>query len=193
MSRGTSCFPLPCFSRTGGNFPLFTFPPLFPRPSAKGKFANNDCLGIRSYEADGKRGPFVFETYSDVTDQVERLSVALRKKFGLGPKAAVGIFSQNRPEWVKTLIATWYNGDFCVPLYDTLGATAVAYILNDSDVTTVFCSKNKLELVSPSGGERQKRGPRMCCCPRCIGLDRLGQPAEAHPAGAAPCLPCPAL
>jgi len=114
---------------------------------AKGKFANNDCLGIRSYEADGKRGPFVFETYSDVTDQVERLSVALRKKFGLGPKAAVGIFSQNRPEWVKTLIATWYNGDFCVPLYDTLGATAVAYILNDSDVTTVFCSKNKLELL----------------------------------------------
>lgn len=123
--------------------------------SAKRNFGENECLGIRSYEADGSRGQYQFENYAQVGDQVERLSVALRKKFGLKEKQAVGIFSMNRPEWIKTLVATWYNGDFCVPLYDTLGPTAVAYILNDSDVTTVFCSKSKLELVSRQQVEMQ--------------------------------------
>ena len=35
----------------------------------------------------------------------------------------------------------------CVPLYDTLGASSVEFILNDAEVTTVFVAENKLERV----------------------------------------------
>ena len=59
----------------------------------------------------------------------------------------VGIFSINRPEWTKTLFGIWSQGMVCVPLYDTLGATAAEYILNHSENPVVFVSKAKISVL----------------------------------------------
>ena len=52
----------------------------------------------------------------------------------------VGIFSINREEWVVTQWALWRQGLVCVPLYDTLGATAISFIVGHTELSVVFAS-----------------------------------------------------
>lgn len=104
-------------------------------------------LGIRSFLSDGSRGAYEFETYREVATQVNKLASALRN-LKLEPNASVGIFSINRPEWIKTLLGLLQAGCICVPFYDTLGATAVSFILNDAEVSIVFTTNDKIEKVA---------------------------------------------
>lgn len=43
-----------------------------------------------------------------------------------------GIYSQNCPEWIMTEQAAYCYSMVIVPLYDTLGANACAFIVNQS-------------------------------------------------------------
>lgn len=38
------------------------------------KYPNNDCLGVRPKDKDGKAGDYVFETYKEVAEQVTHLA-----------------------------------------------------------------------------------------------------------------------
>lgn len=54
-----------------------------------------------------------------------------------GPQTLVGIYSQNRPEWIL-----FEQGCYCyslalVPLYDTLGPDACSFIINKAELTIV--------------------------------------------------------
>jgi long-chain acyl-CoA synthetase len=51
----------------------------------------------------------------------------------------------NRPEWVITELACGSYSYISVPLYDTLGASAVKYIINHAEITALFCSQDKLQ------------------------------------------------
>lgn len=58
---------------------------------------------------------------------------------GLGPKAFVGIYSVNCPEWVLTEQAAYTYSMVLVPLYDTLGPDATAFIIKEAEISVVVC------------------------------------------------------
>lgn len=53
----------------------------------------------------------------------------------------VGIHSRNRYEWASTQLAGMTFGVTTVGFYDSLGAEAIAFIVNQTEMATVFCSK----------------------------------------------------
>lgn len=109
---------------------------------AESKFANNPMLGTRKYEGKS-RGDYVWETYS----QVKEKAVAVGKGLsGLDQKhgEAVGIFAENRSEWVISQLGIFSRGMRVVSLYATLGDKAVEFITNHAEIKTVFVSKSNL-------------------------------------------------
>ncbi len=82
------------------------------------------------------------DTWKDITHQelarrVKHAALGL-KELGIRPGERVAILSQNRPEWAMADFATLTAGCADVPVYPTLPAAQVAYILNDSDARAVF-------------------------------------------------------
>jgi long-subunit acyl-CoA synthetase (AMP-forming) len=59
----------------------------------------------------------------------------------------------NRPEWVVTELACGSYSYISVPLYDTLGADAVKYIINHAEITALFCTPDKLQNLLPQLSE----------------------------------------
>jgi long-chain acyl-CoA synthetase len=84
-------------------------------------------------------------THAEVEKRVRAVSVGLRE---LGVRAGdrVAILSENRPEWAIADYACLCARATDVPIYPTLPAKQVEYILNDSGAVAVFCS-NALQLA----------------------------------------------
>ena len=70
---------------------------------------------------------------------VEELSMALTT-LGVGPGDRVAILSENRPEWAYADLATLCAAAADVPVYPTLTAEQLAYILKDSGAKVIFVS-----------------------------------------------------
>jgi long-chain acyl-CoA synthetase len=70
---------------------------------------------------------------------VEELSLGLRA-LGLEPGDRVAILAENRPEWAFADLATLAAAAVDVPIYATLTAPQVLYMLNDSQAGIVFVS-----------------------------------------------------
>ena len=73
-------------------------------------------------------------TYAELSETVDALAAGLAER-GVRPGSMVGIYSYNRPEWVATDLAVAKLGAILIPVYHTLGADAIRYILNDAGVT----------------------------------------------------------
>ncbi|CAI5473549.1 unnamed protein product, partial [Closterium sp. Yama58-4] len=112
------------------------------------KFGDNKFLGKRSI-VDGKAGPFVWDTYSQVHAKVLKLGSAYRAA-GLDANSKVGIYGINSPEWFMAMEACNCQSMQCVPLYDTLGAEAVTFILNHAEVALVVVQAAKLRALLKS-------------------------------------------
>ncbi|CAI5991270.1 unnamed protein product, partial [Closterium sp. NIES-65] len=112
------------------------------------RFGDNKFLGKRSI-VDGKAGPFVWDTYSQVHDKVLHLGSAYRAA-GLEANAKVGIYGINSPEWFMAMEACNCQSMQCVPLYDTLGAEAVSFILNHAEVALVVVQAAKIPALLKS-------------------------------------------
>uniref|UniRef100_A0AAY4B1V2 Arachidonate--CoA ligase n=1 Tax=Denticeps clupeoides TaxID=299321 RepID=A0AAY4B1V2_9TELE len=84
------------------------------------------CLGFRK-----PREPYQWISYTEVEEQAQVLGSGLRAK-GCQPNSQqfVGIFAQNRPEWVIAELACYTFSMAVVPLYETLGEEAMVHILN---------------------------------------------------------------
>ncbi|XP_072827979.1 long-chain-fatty-acid--CoA ligase 5 isoform X2 [Vicugna pacos] len=96
---------------------------------------NGPCLGYRK-----PNQPYRWLSYKQVSDRAEYLgSCLLHKGYKPSPDHFIGIFAQNRPEWVISEFACYTYSMVAVPLYDTLGAEAVIYIVNKADIATVIC------------------------------------------------------
>lgn len=109
------------------------------------RFGNAPFLGTRKDD----RSPFVFQTYSQVGERVaDFASGLLQLGVRTGQKTFVGVYSQNRPEWVITEHAVTRQNMVLVPLYDTLGPDAVDFICNQAGVCAVVCDANKLPLLA---------------------------------------------
>ena len=71
------------------------------------------------------------------------VALNLAPRDGDGGLALCGVFGKNRWEWSVAQHAMWSQSVCSVPLYDTLGASAVAFIVAQTGMRTVFCSKTE--------------------------------------------------
>ncbi|KAG8579007.1 hypothetical protein GDO81_010684 [Engystomops pustulosus] len=98
---------------------------------------NGPCLGSRK-----PNQPYEWLTYKEVSDRAECLGSGLLHQ---GCKASsdqfIGVFAQNRPEWIISELACYTYSMVVIPLYDTLGHGAIRYIINTADISTVICDK----------------------------------------------------
>uniref|UniRef100_A0A8C8E0W7 Long-chain-fatty-acid--CoA ligase n=1 Tax=Oryzias sinensis TaxID=183150 RepID=A0A8C8E0W7_9TELE len=87
---------------------------------------NGQCLGYR------KPGqPYEWISYTEVAQQAQWIGSGLLAKGCLPtPEQYIGIFGQNKPEWVISELACYTYSMAVVPLYDTLGTEAMVHIIN---------------------------------------------------------------
>uniref|UniRef100_A0A2K6R4S8 Long-chain-fatty-acid--CoA ligase n=1 Tax=Rhinopithecus roxellana TaxID=61622 RepID=A0A2K6R4S8_RHIRO len=98
---------------------------------------NGPCLGSRKPDQ-----PYEWLSYKQVAEMAECLGSALiQKGFTATPDQFIGIFAQNRPEWVIIEQGCFAYSMVIVPLYDTLGNEAVTYIVNKAELSLVFADK----------------------------------------------------
>lgn len=79
---------------------------------------------------------------AEFRDKVRWLSTALRN-LGVKPGDRVAILAENRPEWTMTDFAILCAAGVSVPVYPTLLAWQIEYILNDSGAVAVICSNEE--------------------------------------------------
>jgi long-chain acyl-CoA synthetase len=84
-------------------------------------------------------GTFTPISHSEVLDRVRRVARGLRLS-GVGRGDRVGILSENRPAWAIADYACLTAGLTDVPLYPTLPADQIAYVLRDAGAVAVFVS-----------------------------------------------------
>jgi len=116
---------------------------------AADKYPNNRMLGWRPLK-DGVPGPYLWKSYKEVYDEVLQVGSALQQ-LGVQPGSRVGIYGSNCPQWIVAMQACNGYSLICVPLYDTLGAGAVDYIIDHAEIDVVFIQDKKIkEILSPN-------------------------------------------
>lgn len=106
------------------------------------KYPKNQMLGRRQLK-DGKAGAYSWLTYQQVYDATLTIGSAIRRR-GVNPGDKCGIYGVNCPEWIMAMEACNSQSITYVPLYDTLGANAVEFIINHAEVSIAFVHESKL-------------------------------------------------
>ncbi|KAL0428747.1 UNVERIFIED_CONTAM: Long chain acyl-CoA synthetase 4 [Sesamum radiatum] len=109
------------------------------------KYSNNRMLGEREM-VEGKAGGYVWLTYKEVHDLVLQVGASIRS-CGVMQGSRCGIYGANCSRWVISMQACNAHGLYCVPLYDTLGAGAVEYIICHAEVSIAFVEETKISEV----------------------------------------------
>ena len=78
-------------------------------------------------------------SHAEIETRVERLAAALAT-LGVERGDRVALLSENRPEWAITDYAVLGLGAADVPVYPTLPANQIAYILNDCSASVILVS-----------------------------------------------------
>src|SRR5690554_5104672 len=63
------------------------------------------------------------------------------KSLNLPEKSRVGLISKNCAHWIMSDWAIWMAGHISVPLYPTLNADTVSYIVGHADIQAMFVGK----------------------------------------------------
>ncbi|KAL0927379.1 hypothetical protein M5K25_001543 [Dendrobium thyrsiflorum] len=105
----------------------------------------NKMIGWREFNQ-GKAGPYVWATYKEVYEEVIHIGSALRQ-LDVSPGTRIGIYGANCPQWAMAMEACNGYGLICVPLYDTLGAGAIDYIIDHAEIDVVFVQDKKVKQV----------------------------------------------
>ncbi|WP_449286844.1 AMP-binding protein [Marinobacter sp. PE14] len=85
-------------------------------------------------------GKTVEYTWGRAVDEARRMASYL-KSLNLPEKSRIGLISKNCAHWIMTDWAIWMAGHISVPLYPTLNADTVTYILNHAECEVVFVGK----------------------------------------------------
>ncbi|KAJ0549374.1 putative long-chain-fatty-acid--CoA ligase, CDP-diacylglycerol--inositol 3-phosphatidyltransferase [Helianthus annuus] len=121
------------------------------------KYPDNKMLGTREF-VDGKHGKYEWLTYKQVYDKVIQAGNSIRA-CGVEPGGKCGIYGVNCAEWIMSMEACNAHGLYCIPLYDTLGANAVEFIICHAEVKIAFVEEKKIpEVIKafPKAGEYLK-------------------------------------
>lgn len=79
-------------------------------------------------------------TWGRAVDEARRMASYL-KSLNLPEKSRVGLISKNCAHWIMTDWAIWMAGHISVPLYPTLNADTVNYVLNHAECEVLFVGK----------------------------------------------------
>lgn len=79
-------------------------------------------------------------TWGRTLTEVRRMAAYL-KSLGLPEGSKIGILSKNCAHWIMSDLAIWMAGYVSVPLYPTLSAETIRYILDHSEVKVLFVGK----------------------------------------------------
>ncbi|WP_322003167.1 AMP-binding protein [Marinobacter alexandrii] len=85
-------------------------------------------------------GNVVEYTWGRAVDEARRIAAYL-KSLNLPDKSRIGLISKNCAQWVMADWAIWMAGHISVPLYPTLNADTVNYILNHAECDVLFVGK----------------------------------------------------
>ncbi len=99
--------------------------------------AKSDSLYMTQPIGDGK---VVEYTWKRAVDEARRMASYL-KSLNLPERSRVGIISKNCAQWIMSDWAIWMAGHISVPLYPTLNADTVNYILDHSECEVLFVGK----------------------------------------------------
>lgn len=79
-------------------------------------------------------------TWNRAVGEARRMASYI-KSLNYPPKSRIAILSKNCAHWIMTDLAIWMAGHVTVPLYPTLNADTVNYILKHSDSQLLFVGK----------------------------------------------------
>lgn len=98
-------------------------------------------------------------TYSDLLAH----AAALASLYPSAPGARIVIFSENRPEWITSLLSIWRNRCVVVPVDSFSPANEVAYILGQTEPIAVFCSAKTSPVLQEAIRTLNGPAPRVVC------------------------------
>ncbi|KAF9948701.1 Long chain acyl-CoA synthetase 7 peroxisomal [Mortierella alpina] len=104
-----------------------------------------EFLGHRPI-VDNVAQPYEWLSYSRVQERVANFGAGLIR-LGLKVDSNFGIFSINRPEWTMSELAGYMYNFTSVPLYDTLGVSAIEFIVNQTEMDTIIASADKATIL----------------------------------------------
>ncbi|CAO3594617.1 unnamed protein product [Absidia cylindrospora] len=107
---------------------------------------DNPFLGVRRME-NGEAKEYVWQTHKEIRVRVENFGKGM-VKLGLTRQQGIGIYAVNRPEWTITEQASYRQAFIIVALYDTLGAEAIEYIVNQTDMEYIVATADKLKNIT---------------------------------------------
>ncbi|KZZ78276.1 AMP-binding acetyl-CoA synthetase, partial [Oleiphilus sp. HI0133] len=79
-------------------------------------------------------------TWARTLNEARRIASYLKAQ-NFPPKSNIAILSKNCAHWIMTDLAIWLAGHVTVPLYPTLNADTVSYILEHSEAKAIFVGK----------------------------------------------------
>nr|WP_297402794.1 AMP-binding protein [uncultured Marinobacter sp.] len=85
-------------------------------------------------------GKVVEYTWGRAVEEARRMAAYL-KSLNLPEKSRIGLISKNCAQWIMSDWAIWMAGHISVPLYPTLNADTVNYILNHAECDVLFVGK----------------------------------------------------
>lgn len=96
------------------------------------KSKNGKCLGYRPTPG----APYKFLCFADVFKRSREIGSALIKHCNIKPgnDTKIGIYAKNSTEWFITCLGAVRYSMVTVPLYDTLGADAASYIVQQTKI-----------------------------------------------------------
>ena len=127
----------------------------------KNKRPDNNCLGTREYNPNTKKyGKYVWKSWAEVYDLATLFLYGITK-FNLCPEISVddeilgkgkkmrfmGIYSQNREEWIICSFGCQMDSITIVTLYDTLGMNSIEFIFKQTELTTILAESKNLEKI----------------------------------------------
>eukprot|EP00826_Nyctotherus_ovalis_P050111 TRINITY_DN610_c0_g1_i1.p1 TRINITY_DN610_c0_g1~~TRINITY_DN610_c0_g1_i1.p1 ORF type:complete len:491 (-),score=109.61 TRINITY_DN610_c0_g1_i1:53-1525(-) len=71
---------------------------------------------------------------------MEKLGLPAEQMYEGRKLRAIGIHSKNRLEWVLTDMACWMTSVTSIPFYESLGDSGINYIIEQTEITTLFMS-----------------------------------------------------
>ncbi|WP_348674744.1 AMP-binding protein, partial [uncultured Abyssibacter sp.] len=85
-------------------------------------------------------GQSVDYTWAEIMDQVRRMAAHLQS-LDIPPHSQIALMGKNSAHWMMADWAIWMAGHVTVPLYPTLNAETVNYILEHSESKLLFVGK----------------------------------------------------
>jgi len=123
----------------------------------------------------GQDGSFAQRvTYGEMAERVNRLATWLQS-VGAGPDSPVGVVATNSIEYVETYYAAAKVGATFVPLNYRAKHEELTYMVNTSDIRTLFVGERYLELVGQLRPELKSVERYVCYEREAEGMDTLGR------------------